>query len=79
MIKRLLKKLFSREGICIVLALIVIGLTLFGASKLNITQESGIVDGILAFGLIMIFFASTMFLCFMIAPINETVDEDEKS
>lgn len=78
MIKRLLKKLFSREAICIVIALTIMVLTLFCASQHNITQESGILDGLLAFVLIMLFFSSTMFLCFMIAPINDESQNEKK-
>ena len=79
MIKRLLKRIFSLQTISIVIAIILLFLSLFAASKLEINKETGILTGILAFTLILIFFASLFFICSMAVTIaKEKQEQTEK-
>lgn len=69
--KRLLKKFISREILSIVIAIICIFISMFIASQMDVSNESGILTFVLAFFVIMLFYSGVTFLCFMLGVMAE--------
>ena len=73
MVKRLLKKFFSKQTISIVVATIFLVLSLFGATRIDINENTDILTLLLAFVFLLIFGSSLIFMSFMLA-----IDSEEK-
>lgn len=71
MIKRLLKKRWTLLIISMIISVLLICLSLFGASRLEINTDTDILTGIVAFVYMLIFISSLFFLCIASAELKE--------
>lgn len=78
MCKRLFKNELTKPIISVVISVIVLLLSIFGASRLNINKDSEIWICVLGFIFILAFACSLIFLCFMLGKIKDIVQARKK-
>ena len=78
MSKRLLKKIFSTRILSIFMAVAILCLSVFGASRININQETDLLTLIIGFIFLLAAFASLLFISLMISDFRNQKDERKK-
>lgn len=75
MIKRFLKKRLTRLIINIVISVLLIWLSLLGASRLEFNTDTDILTGIVSFVYMLLFFSSLFFLCIMTYELKKEIHD----